>query len=200
MKKILTILAFAAALLTSCSKFHVENTATVNLAGNWMCSIYASDGTNWVPVEEAEFLTYNTADNVPTEMWIDDGKGFWDTACKIDANNSGYSFGKSGKEYLDYYNDVAQLIWGGKVTVDGAKAPGTKSVVDKIEFYMAFSDDDYDGDDTTHDAALDPYCCAYYVVGYRRTGFPEDDDTFVDDWTLPAIVEVPTVSEKLPTP
>lgn len=193
MKKIITLLAFAAVLLTSCNKFKVENTATVNLAGNWMCTIYYSDGTNWVEYTGAEFLTYNTSDNVPTEMWIDDQEDFWGTACKVDANNSGYSFGKDGKEYLDYYNDVAQKIWGGKVTVNGAKAPGTGSTVDKIEFYIAFSDDGTP-------AGSDPYGTIFYIAGYRRTGFPEDDDNFKSDWDLPAISEVPATTEALPTP
>lgn len=188
MKKIFAIIAISLAALVSCNKFEVENTATVNLAGNWMCTVYGDDGTgNWGPLGGAEFITYNTAANVSTEIWIDDQKAFWSTFCKIDANNSGYSFGKEGKEYLDGYNDVGQLIWGGKVSVDGAKAPGTESVVDKIEFFIAFADD------TT------PYCSPYYVVGYRRTGFPEDDDIFKTDWECPAFPTVPTVSEPLPT-
>lgn len=189
MKKIIAIIAFSLVALVSCNKFQVENTATVNLAGNWVCTVYGDDGNgNWAILGGAEFLTYNTVANVPTEIWITDQKGFWETFCKIDANNGAFSFGKEGKEYLDNYNGVGQMIWGGKVTNGGAKAPGTKSTVDKIEFFIAFSDDNT------------PYCSPYYVAGYRRTGFPEDDEEIITDFETPAFPTVPAVTEPLPTP
>lgn len=177
MKKIITAISLAILALASvsCEKFPHEGTATESLAGNWWCSIYASDGTQWVEESEAEFQTYNTALNVPTEMWIDDMKNFWGTKAKIDCDATAATFGKNGAEYLDIYNNVNQKIWGGKITPDGAIAPGSKSTCDKIEFFIAFEDD------------VTPYETTYYVVGYRRTGFPEDDESCIWDWTLPAI-------------
>lgn len=208
MKKIFTVLAFAALFLTSCNKpFEVQNTATVNLAGNWMCTVFYNDGTKWEaydldPASEGlqgfELLTFNTAANLPSEIWMDDDKGFWGTFCKVDADAAAYSFGKAGKEFLDEYSEGGQAIWGGKVTVDGAKAPGSGSTVDKIEFFIAFSDDGYQ--DATGAYIVTPYSAAYYVVGYRRTGFPEDNDNFVEDWPAPAIPEVPAITEPLPVP
>lgn len=178
MKKILIALSIAVLALAtvSCEKFPHEGTATESLAGNWWCSIYASDGSQWVPTHEAEFQTYNTAANVPTEMWIDDAKNFWGTKAKIDCDAAAMTFGKQGAEYFDLYYEVNQKIWGGKVTPDGAEAPGSKSTCDKIEFFISFSDDQ------------PSYGTTYYVVGYRRTGFPEDDETCIWDWAnLPAV-------------
>ncbi len=178
MKRIIyfIVAAIAALSFSSCNpSFEVENTATVNLAGNWMCVVYYAEDGEWVPYSGAEFITYNTAENIPTQMWIDDQEGFWGTLCKIDCDADAYAFGKEGVEYDDLYNEVHQKIWGGKVTVDGAVAPGTETVCDKIEFFISFEDDE------------EPYGYTYYVAGYRRTGFPEDDDNFIEEWdSMPA--------------
>lgn len=177
MKKIITAISIAILALASvsCEKFPHEGTATESLAGNWWCSIYASDGSQWVEEAEAEFQTYNTALNVPTEMWIDDFENYWGTKAKIDCDAAAASFGKKDAEYLDIYNDVHQKIWDGKVTPNGAVAPGSRSTCDKIEFFISYEDDHT------------PYGTTYYVVGYRRTGFPEDDEVCIWDWPLPAI-------------
>ena len=193
MKKIITLFVLAAAVLSSCNKFPLENTAAVNLAGDWVCTVYTDDGSgNWAPIAGADFRTCNTAANVPTEIWVDDLGSFWEISCKVEADNGARTFGKSGKEYEDNYNGTGQMIWGGKVTPNGAKAPGTESVTDKIEFYMAFADDDLDGDKVD-----DPYCTVYCFVGYRRTGFPEDDGEAQTSWdSLPAMVNAaPTKTE-----
>ena len=178
MKKIIyTLMALVTlAGLSSCNKsFPHEGTATESLAGNWYCSIYSSDGSQWVEYYYSEFQTFNTAANVASEIWLDDGEGFWGTKCKIDADASSATFGKEGAEYFDNYNEVKQKIWGGKVSVDAAKAPNSGSVCDKIEFYIAFEDDGT------------PYETTFYVVGYRRTGYPEDNRVYNWDWELPAV-------------
>lgn len=186
MKKILLSAIVASFALLSCSpKFEVENTATESLAGNWMCTIFYSDTLDqelpidsivWIPYTGAEFITYNTADNVSTQMWINDQEVFWGTFCKIDCDANAKTFGKAGAEYTDEYNGVLQKIWGGKVTYDAAVAPGSGTKCDKIEFFIQFEDD--------QDALgnPDPFGTTYYVAGYRRTGFPEDDDEFVIVW------------------
>ena len=177
MKKIFTAITIALVALAaaSCNKFPHEGTATESLAGTWFCSIYYSDGTQWVDYYEAKYNTYNTAKDVPTEMWIDDLESFWGTKAKIDCDAAGMTFGKQGAEYLDIYNAVNQKIWGGKVTEKAVTVPGSKSIADKIEFFIAFEDDNT------------PYETTFYVVGYRYTGFPEDDETFLWDWDLPAV-------------
>lgn len=173
MKKIfakLTLILAAAVAVASCGKFEVGETETVNLAGNWYCTVHYSNGESWVAYQDFELQTFNTAKNVGTEMWIDDFEGFWGTRCKIDCSNSKRTFGKEGIEYFDTYNEVKQMIWGGKVTKNGAVAPKSGTICDKIEFFIAFADDET------------PYEYAYYVVGYRRTGFPEEDETCVEEW------------------
>lgn len=188
MKKILFYIAAAIAALTisSCQKkFEPGTTATKNLAGNWMVTVYVpseSDGGEIVyePYTGCEILTYNTSANVPTEMWLDDDVDyyFWDFKCKIDCNNDNQTFGKDKTVYAncDYESNVK--IWGGKITNLGATAPGSETIVDKIEFFAAFDDDD------------DEYLTPYYFVGYRKTGFPEDNDNFRDDWeSIPSVPE-----------
>ena len=188
MKKIFTIIAACAllALSVSCEKFDPGQTATQNLAGNWMCTVYVPGEDGFEPYSGIEIVTCNTAANLPTEIWIDDSEAFWGTKCKVSASSPDFTFGAAGVEVLDIYNEVGQMIWDGKVTENGAKAPGTNTTVDKIEFFIAFSDDE------------EPYAYPYYIVGYRRTGFPEDDDNFADDWTVPAMPTVPAVTQALP--
>lgn len=183
MKKILVLSSIIASFsLFSCSpKFEVENTATESLAGNWICSIFHLDTLDVVmPLDSivwardsAEYVTYNTSDNVSNQMWINDYENFWGTLCKIDCNAGSQTFGVKDSIYTDEYYGVGQKIWGGKVTYGAAKAPASKVTTDKIEFYIQFEDDDTE------------YGTTYYVVGYRRTGFPEDDGVFVWDWNLP---------------
>ena len=182
-KKLIFSAIVASFAVLSCSpKFEVENTATESRAGNWMCTIFRSDTLDkvlpvdsivWTPYTGAEYVTYNTSDNIPTEMWINDYKNFWETLCKVDCNADAKTFGKEGAEYTDEYNDVYQKIWGGKVTYDAVAAPGSGSKVDKIEFFIQFEDDTKYGY---------PYSRTFYVAGYRRTGFPEDDDEFIVAW------------------
>jgi len=177
MKKILYTLLAAAALLcsVSCNKFPHEGTAAENIAGSWLCTIYYASGTEWVPYYTADYMTYNTAANLPTEIWLDDSKNFWGTKCKVDADVNNFTFGANGKEYIDQYFQANQKIFGGKVTKKGAIAPGSESQVDKIEFYIQFSDDE------------PSYGTLYYIVGYKYTGFPEDEENYQLEWDLPAV-------------
>ena len=192
--KIALLLAVAAAAM-SCGKFEPGGTSTQNLAGDWVCTVYCDDGTGFAVDNYCTLQTYNTSDD-NGDIWINDYEGYWGTYCRVDASNSARTFGKAGKEYEDMYNGVGQLIWGGKVTPKGAVSPDGH-VTDKIEFFIAFSDDDADGDHNP-----DPYCCAYYFVGYQQTGFKADqvDGEYVPkfDWDVPAVPEIPAVTEPLP--
>jgi len=178
MKKLIIILSVLLAAV-SCGKFPHEGTATESLAGRWMASIYYWDGLEWVMEANAEYRTYNTAANIPTEMWIDDGEGFWGTNFKVDCDAATATFGSTAHQFEDLYAKADgrvcnQKLYGGKITKNAACAPVTKSTVDKIEFYISFSDDST------------PFATEYYVVGYRYTGFPEDDDQFIEEWpTMP---------------
>ena len=183
MKKTIFLAIAALALsLVSCEKEEPGGTATQSLAGDWVCTVYYSDGTDWNLYYELELLTYNTSANLSTEMWLDDGTSFWGTLCKVDCNASKMTFGNQDSIYTDQYNVVGQKIWGGKVTPNGAVGPTGKNV-DKIEYYIQFEDDEDGNGDP------DPYGTTYYVVGYRRTGFDEGNaDEPKDDWVLPAVI------------
>ena len=97
-----------AAALTSCEKDDIGGTATESMAGQWLCTIDAvddngnpitqtldgdpNDGVNYFGIdgdygERTHILTYNTADNDPNVMWID---------------NMGV--GNFAEEYADYYD------------------------------------------------------------------------------------------------
>lgn len=186
MKKILLFAISALLVAVSCSKFEPGGTATEALAGNWYCVVFIPDGDGgWEPYKGLEVMTYNTAANVSSEIWLDDLGAFWGTKCKVAAEPSTGRFGEIGTEFLDVYYGVPQMIWGGRVIKGGAIAPGTGSVVDRIEFFIAFSDD------------YEPYADPYYITGYRRTGFPEDTEQFILDPSLPPVPEVPGVIKPL---
>ena len=182
MKKILYSLMaiFAAVTLTSCEDFEPGGTATEKLSGNWMCTIYGvnADGESEM-FAGSEFITYNTAANDVDKMWIDDDDAFWGVKSKIDCDVNALAFGKEGAEYEELYYDSMVNVWNGKVTFDGAIAPASGAKCDKIEFYLDIADMDYLNSNYGTDYDF------FYVAGYRRTGFTEDDDEFIEDWTLP---------------
>lgn len=81
------VLYFAATLLfgltfTSCEKEEIGGTATESMAGQWYVDIDAVDdngnpitgGEHYFGYDEERvlLLTYNTVNNVPDKMWIDD--------------------------------------------------------------------------------------------------------------------------------
>ncbi len=173
MKKLFILFAAALIACTSCSKFPHEGTATESLAGTWMCTVYYEDGGEWVYYYEADFSTFNTAANLPTEMWVQDG--FWHVQCKVDCDASKATFGTPGKVYDDIVYGAGVKIFNGKVTPDGTFAPVSGGKCDKIEMYVQYNDDEPE------------YGYTYYIVGYRYTGYPEDDGVYKDDWDLPAI-------------
>ncbi len=83
------VLYFAALLFlaTACEKEDIENTATVSMAGQWYCTVDAVDdngnpitqtlagdpnsGEDYFGVGRTLIMTYNTASNSASEMWVD---------------------------------------------------------------------------------------------------------------------------------
>lgn len=150
-----TVLAF---VLTGCEKeTEPGGTAVEKMAGDWWVTV-SVDGE--VIAGPLKIFTYNTATNVPTEMWLDDEKGFWDFKIKVtsDANNMTFST-SDFVENMKYESKVK--VANGKVTPGGAKSPSGMAV-DGIHLEVSFDDD---GDPTT----------VYVMEGFRRTGFPADD-------------------------
>jgi len=181
MKKIFLLALFAGAVLASCEKEEIGGTATMPLSGEWICTSYYSDTVsadviNWkFFYGYSEVYTFNTAENIPSEMWIND-EGFWFTQCKVNCSVDDMTFGSKDSIFDDVIYGTRAKIWGGKITPGGAIAPGSGSKVDKIEYYAQFEDDIAGGG---------PFSTTYYLVGYRRTGFESDENTEKTDWELP---------------
>lgn len=195
------IFYFAALLLTgmvftSCEKEDIENTATVDMAGQWYVQIDAVDEEgNPIPGGEDYFgivggtgarsiiLTYNTADNNRSEMFIDD-LGVFDVASlygnggypnyafkskvKIDLKN--LTFSTTDAENLadvnGYGSDLYPItITDGKI-LKGAGHQNNGSKADSIVFYVSYAGDPWYPDDGY---------AKYRVSGIRYSGLVEND-------------------------
>ncbi len=146
--------------LGSCKKndYNAGGTAVQPLANEWWVHFAAGDA-DYPASQYFNLATYNTAANLPTEMWFDDmnnGKSFWDVKGKVAVN--GLNFSGANVANQDYTSTFT--VTNGKVITNGAHAPGSKDVTDSIYFQIQFSDEP----GVTHT-----------VAGYARTRFPEDD-------------------------
>ena len=146
--------------LTSCDKEDIGETATVSLAGEWMVTVDLVDASGNVIAEDPyglgvmQIITYNTAANVPTEMWLSDLSNFWDFTVKVPCDAAAQTFGASSPLQNTSYDCTVtitdgKVVYGGTVSPSGAKA-------DAISFLVEFSDDDPG--------------MKYLMPGYRRTG------------------------------
>lgn len=172
---------------TSCEKDEVENTATVEMAGEWHVRVYALDAATGEVVDDDMFgdgdyniTTSNTAANVANEMWLVDANGYvFPYQVKIDVNPSTMTFNSStdaenlfgASGYI--YTNVDGLLAGetvtvtnGKIVKNGTTTPSGQPA-DYIEFYISFSDDPFPG---WYDLAT-----SYKICGFRYTGFVEDE-------------------------
>lgn len=180
---------------TSCEKDEVENTATVEMAGEWHVHISAIDpatGNVLINEETGEpeddwfgdgyynITTSNTAANVANEMWLVDANAtYFPYQVKIDVNPSTMIFNSStDTENLFGPSAIMARYFGvddageyvtisdGKIIKDGyTKANGIK--VDYIEFYVSFKNDPLPDMEGTSNK--------YKVSGFRYTGFVEDE-------------------------
>jgi predicted small secreted protein len=166
MKKYLILLFAALAFtLTSCEKdTEPGGTAVQDMAGDWWVTYqYEASPGVWKAAKAGHFLftTYNTAANLPTEMWVNDGKKFWDFSCHVDVDYAAKTF--STKGLVDNASYASKLsITDGKILKGAAKTPSGMPA-DSIVFLVKFSDDD------------PPAATTYKVSGFRRTGFEQDD-------------------------
>lgn len=173
MKKMTYLTMLLVALLAaSCSKDEIGGTATEALAGEWYVTVDCVDEAGNVVYTGEEFFglgrfivwTYNTADNVPTEMWIDDQANFWDFKVKLDVDVNALTFSTNGYAPNQAY-DSGVSISGGKIVRNGG-TQNNGSPADYIEFYLSFDDDDYP----------EYYGYAKYKVsGVRYSGLAEND-------------------------
>ncbi|MBQ4083440.1 MAG: hypothetical protein IJC77_04145 [Bacteroidaceae bacterium] len=171
MKKAIYLLLMAVcAVMTSCEKEEIGGTATQALAGEWYVTADAVD--KYGNVLEEDFFgighfhvnTYNTAANVPNEIWVDDLGNFWEFKVKASADVNNCTFSTPDSVANAYY-DCKVLIEGGKILPDAATTPhGTAA--DSIVFYVSFNDD----------TCPEEFGFAKYrISGYRYTGLASDD-------------------------
>jgi hypothetical protein len=162
MKKIRSIIYALLTLLVvvslaSCQKdVNAGGTQVQSLAGEWWVKF--DGGSHYYLVS-----TYNTAANLPTEMWIDDGNNaysFWDIKGKVSVNAVNKTF--SGTNIVNQYYDSQFTITNGKVLTNAATSPGTKTKTDSIYFEITFSDDT-------------PTPVKHIISGYARTRWDADD-------------------------
>lgn len=170
MKKIIySLLFFLLVAATGCEKFEAGGTATQNLSGDWWVKVELDNGdnswtdltTSWLGVERIMVNTYNTADNVPTEIFVDDNKNFWEFKGKVKADAANFTFG-SDDEVQNYHYDSKFKVTEGKV-LEGVGRSQTGVITDSIVFVVRFDDD------------TPPYGDTYRISGHRRTGFNEDE-------------------------
>ena len=173
MKKVKYLLLMAiCAIMVSCEKEEIGGTATQSLAGEWYVTVDAVDekgklvytGEEVFGMGQFHVNTYNTAANVPNEIWVDDLGNFWEFKVKASADVNNYTFNTPDSVANAYY-DCKVLIEGGKILPGAATTPhGTAA--DSIVFYVSFDDDPY--------PAAYGYA-KYKISGYRYTGLASDD-------------------------
>ena len=173
MKKTIFLMIIAvAALFASCEKDEVGGTATESMAGEWYVNLDLLDenGDVWMSGEDfygiSRFLllTYNTAANVETEMWVDDLANFWEFQVKVDIDQSTLTFSTDGEVANNYY-DCNVTITDGKILY-GATTTPSGAVADSIVFKVSFDDDPYPA----------YYGFSEYLIsGFRYTGLDNDD-------------------------
>ena len=170
MKKVVYLLIMAAGLaLASCEKDEVGNTATKALAGEWYVTVDGVDASGAVLYEDVFGLghtmlyTYNTAANVPTEMYVDDAGDVWEYKVRAKSDVNALTFSTEGAVANEAY-DCNVTIESGKVLPGAATTPhGTPA--DSIVFYVTFSDDDN----------VPAAYSKLKVAGYRYTGLAQDN-------------------------
>lgn len=185
MKKILffATLLLSVVFVTSCSKDDIENTATVNLAGDWYVTVDAVDDNGNTVFGDADLfglgrihmLTYNTSNNVPNELYVEDEGNFWTFKVKTTSDANALTFSTNGPVQNEgvftsgsqsgSLNDIQVNISDGKIVKNGG-VQKNGSVTDSISFYVTFSDDQY--------PAQYGYA-KYHVHGVRYSGLVDND-------------------------
>ena len=176
--KSIKIISFVLALttivgLSSCQKFEPGGTATEAMCGEWLA--YSSDFDMPFTLK-----TSNTTNNEANKIIVTDrtaagtGADFWGFTVKADCDLSAKTFSCTNVQN-DYWTetqgvytpyDIKISIRNGKITEKAIELPsGVKA--DKIEFEIWFEDIADAG------APADYFC---KIVGYRKSGFYEDDD------------------------
>lgn len=155
-KYLIYMLAFVSLILSSCDEkedYEQINSQVVDAAGEWWIKFSKTDyETGYLKV-----LTFNTADDFATEMWISDDGNWKDIQFKCPVDVSSLTF--SGSNLDDINSDVTIAIANGKIEL-GAGVSTAGNITDKISFEISFSDEPG---------------VVYQALGTRKTGFVEDE-------------------------
>jgi hypothetical protein len=152
------IMAFAALFIfSSCERDDsVGGTATQDLAGEWWVQI--SVDNSLIDPGFYKVLTYNTSDNAPDKIWVDDEQNIFGFKSKVPANVTGKTF--SGDNAVNAYGTNTISFKNGKIMMGVSKGPVSQAATDSIYFEAEFSDDPG---------------TIYQFHGYQRTRYTEDD-------------------------
>jgi len=155
-KYLIYILALVSIILSSCDMkedYEQIDSQVVAAAGEWWVKFSKTDyQTGYLKV-----LTFNTADDIATEMWISDNGNWKNIMFKCPVNISNLTFGGSNLDNIK--SDASINVTNGKIEL-GAGLSTTGNVTDKISFEIAFSNEPG---------------VVYKAVGTRKTGFVEDE-------------------------
>ena len=161
----------AGVAFTSCEKEEIGGTATESMAGDWYVTIgLVDEDGEVVPGYEdllggrVHLLTYNTAANTSTQLYVDDLGEIWYPAgfkVRTTSNIHAMTFATDGTAVNENDEDCEVTITSGKI-LPKAGRQNNGSPADSIVFYVSFSDDD---DPTT----------VYKVSGIRYSGLEEND-------------------------
>ncbi len=157
MKKYLILLFVVFSIVfSSCDKKaeYIEiNSQVVDAAGEW-----------WIKFSKTGYesgyykvLTFNTAADVATEMWLSDNGNWKNIKVKCPVNVSDLTF--SGKNLVNTTSSITVTVKNGKITKDGGLST-SGNVTDKIYFEIELS--------------IEPGV-TYKAEGTRKTGFVEDE-------------------------
>ena len=141
----------------------VGGTSTENMAGDWYVQLLV-DGEDIYGVGYYLISTYNTSANTGDEMWIDDHET-WPMKVKATVNTTDMTISGTSLENLYSYSSGGETIspsatiTNGSIVKDGAETSGGNQS-DLISFNVEYADDPG---------------TIYTIVGYKRTGFAEDE-------------------------
>lgn len=192
-KSLYSIFALMAMLVafTSCEKNEVENTATVEMAGQWYVTIDAVDesgnpiegGEDYFGLGRVMLLTYNTAANDANKMWVDDLGNFdlaagysyagypsYSLKSLVNIDQSALTFSSSAAQNQSDVNGYGSELYpitieGGKI-LKGAGRMNNGCACDSIVFFVKYEGDPWYPDDGY---------AKYKVSGIRYSGFTADE-------------------------
>lgn len=160
-KYIILLFATLSLSLTGCEETDIEpgGTAVEKMAGTWYVTWEAKDAQGvWQDIlgGTVEVDTYNTAANIPTEMWLYETY-MLDIPLKVSTHYDARTFEMAETTITVGDAPMTLSITDGKV-LEGAATTPSGMPADSIVFFVNIQ-----GDDT------------YKVAGFRRTGFAEDE-------------------------